>query len=305
MRAFCPHSRQSRKIFPLILLKIPLFAFAFIVLFSFIGTATNTNVAMAQTTVRTITATFNPNGAASIGATSRSCTISGTSTSCTVTAPSITRANYRIRGWATNASGTGTIVRANSKITLTTNATFYAITEAIPIRINLAGKSIEVITSSEISTKTNQTGDEFEAILNKDIMDGNRVIAQRGSIVKGVVADADPGGRVRDVATMLLQVTRLTLTDGQTITVKTEVCFVEAGSSIGKDVARAGVGAGIGAAIGAIVGGGRGAAIGAAIGGAAGTATVLATHGDPAVVAPETVIEFKLIGPSRVRWTPN
>jgi len=168
-------------------------------------------------------------------------------------------------------------------------------------QVNLAtGAPINVITSSEISTKTAKTGDIFNVILNEDITNGSNVIARRGSTAKGVVVDSDPGGRVKGVATISLTLTTLTLSDGSEVSVKTNNHEKEAASSVGKDVAKTGIGAGIGAAIGAIAGGGRGAAIGAGIGGAAGAGTALVTRGDPAVIAPETPITFNLTAPLNV-----
>jgi chemotaxis protein histidine kinase CheA len=160
-----------------------------------------------------------------------------------------------------------------------------------------AGTPINVITSSEISTKADKTGDVFSVVLNEDITSGNTVIARRGSAVKGVITESDPGGRVKGVATISLTLTTITLADGSEVLVKTGGYEKEAPSSVGKDVAKTGIGAGIGAAIGAIAGGAKGAAIGAGIGGAAGAGTALATRGDPAVIAPETPITFNLSAP--------
>jgi len=163
-----------------------------------------------------------------------------------------------------------------------------------------AGTPIEIVTASELSTKTGKTGDEFTASLNKDITDGDRVVARRGSAVKGVISESDPGGRIKGVATISLKLTGLALADGGEVSITTNEYQEEAKSSIGKDAAKTGIGAGIGAAIGAIAGGGKGAAIGAAIGGAGGAATALATRGDPAVVAAETPITFNLTAPLTV-----
>ena len=160
-----------------------------------------------------------------------------------------------------------------------------------------AGTPINVSTSKEISTKTGKTGDEFIASLNEDIVVGGRVVARRGAAVKGVISESDPGGRVKGVAMISLKLTSLVLADGSEVSITTNEHQEEAKPSVGKDAAKTGIGAGIGAAIGAIVGGGKGAAIGGAIGGAGGAATVLATHGDPAVIASETPITFNLTAP--------
>lgn len=80
---------------------------------------------------------------------------------------------------------------------------------------------IKVITLSEISTRTSQKGDKFEAVLSENITDGNRVIAERGSIVNGSITGSDPSGRVTGVATIWLQIEELTLVDGQIVPVET------------------------------------------------------------------------------------
>lgn len=169
-----------------------------------------------------------------------------------------------------------------------------------PNTIITVGTPIRVITSSIISTDNAATGDLFTAILNEDITNSDRVIARRGSIVKGVVAESDPGGRVKGVASISLKLTSLILADGREVSILTNEHTVAAASSVGKDVAKTGIGAGIGAAIGAIAGGARGAAIGGAIGGAAGAGTSLATRGDPAVITAETPITFNLTAPLNV-----
>ena len=158
------------------------------------------------------------------------------------------------------------------------------------------GTPVAVVTSSLISTKTHNIGDTFEASLDKDIIDGNYVVARRGALVTGIVADSDPGGRVKGVATLSLKLNRLTLADGQEVAIATDTYAVQAKSSVKKDAAKVGIGAGIGAAIVAIAGGGKGAAIGAGVA-ARGHRAALATHGDPAQVASETSITFELTAP--------
>jgi len=163
-----------------------------------------------------------------------------------------------------------------------------------------AGTPIRVITSSEISTQTANTGDGITLILNEDITDGDTVVARRGATVRGVVSESDPGGRIKGVATISVNLSSLTLADNSEASIRTNDHHVDAPSATGKNVATTAITTGIGAAIGAAVGGGRGAAIGAGAGAAAGTGVALATHGNPAVIAPETVITFNLAAPITV-----
>ena len=153
---------------------------------------------------------------------------------------------------------------------------------------------MSVFTTSTISTSANKSGEAFSAVLAKGIVDGDWVIAKQGSRVEGVIVDADPGGKVKGVASMTLALRRLTLTDGRTIDLDTDTYIQEAKTSKGKDAKKVGIGAGIGAAIGAIAGGGKGAAIGAAVGGGGGAAASLATRGDAAEIPSETELKFTL-----------
>jgi hypothetical protein len=99
---------------------------------------------------------------------------------------------------------------------------------------------------------------------------------------------------------MALKLTSLTLADGREISIETNTHSIAAKTTKKKDATKIGIGAGIGAAIGAIAGGGKGAAIGAGVGGAAGTGATLATRGDSAVIASETLITFELTAPLQV-----
>lgn len=163
-----------------------------------------------------------------------------------------------------------------------------------------AGHPISVRTTTALSTKTAQTGEPFIAHLTTPLAVGNRVLAPAGAEVRGVVADSDPGGRVKGVASMSVRLTGVTTSNGTLLPINTNAYGVVARQTKGKDAAKIGIGAGVGAAIGAIAGGGKGAAIGAATGGGAGTGVVLATRGDPAVLPSESVITFTLTAPVEV-----
>ncbi len=156
---------------------------------------------------------------------------------------------------------------------------------------------MEVRTTSTISSKTHAAGTMFSATLDRALTLGGRVLAPLGSRVEGVVSSVDTGGKVKGRASLALRLTSITLADGRSVPCTTGSWGVQARGTKKKDALKIGVGAGIGAAIGAIAGGGRGAAIGAGAGGGAGTGVVLATRGEPAVVAAESRIRFVLIAP--------
>ena len=162
-----------------------------------------------------------------------------------------------------------------------------------------AGTPIAVRTTSMITTKTASTGSTFEASLEEPLEVEGYLVAPKGATVSGVVANADPGGRVKGVASMSLELRSITMEDGRVLPIRTSSVSQLAKQSKGKDAAKVGIASGIGAAIGAIAGGGKGAAIGAGAGAAGGTGMVLGTRGAAAEVPAETVLQFSLSAPAK------
>lgn len=164
-----------------------------------------------------------------------------------------------------------------------------------PAPLKLAAGTVLVVrTTTTLSTNTVKSGDTFAASLEEPLVAGGVVLAAKGAAVQGRVVDSDPGGRVKGVASLTVEVTEVTLKDGKALAVDTSNRGVAAPASKQKDALKVGIGAGVGAAIGAIAGGGKGAAIGAASGGGAGAGVVLATRGEPAVIRAESVLRFPL-----------
>ena len=162
------------------------------------------------------------------------------------------------------------------------------------------GTVIAVQLSEKISTATHKDGDSFSATLAQPLVVEGLVLAERNSRVHGKVTQSVQSGRVKGVAQLGLQLTSITTSDKQNLTVHTAPFVKTAESSRGSDAAKIGAGAAIGAAIGAIAGGGRGAAIGAGAGGAAGAGTVMVTRGKAAELPVETRLSFRLTSPVTV-----
>ncbi|HJT88672.1 MAG TPA: hypothetical protein VJ732_12470, partial [Bryobacteraceae bacterium] len=146
----------------------------------------------------------------------------------------------------------------------------------------------------------NNSGDSFAGSLDQPLIVEGLVIAERGARVDGRVTSADRGGKVSGVAALGVELTRIHLSDGQTISVHTDSFERKAEQSRRTDAEKVGAGAAIGAIIGAIAGGGKGAAIGAGVGGGAGAGDVLLTRGKAATLPSETRINFRLSGPVTV-----
>jgi hypothetical protein len=160
-----------------------------------------------------------------------------------------------------------------------------------------AGTLLSVRLVDGLSAERNQVGDTFAGTLDKELVANGFVIAERGARVEGRVTAADPGGRVKGLSSLTVEITRLRTSDGQTVTLRTDPFERRAQPDRTGDATKIGAGAALGAVIGAIAGGGKGAAIGAGAGGAAGTGTVLATRGKPATIPSETRITFRLSAP--------
>jgi len=166
---------------------------------------------------------------------------------------------------------------------------------AAPRQVTLkAGMLVPVRIQDSISSDRYHPGDTFVATLDQPLVVDGLVIAERGARVEGKVVESQRAGRVKGVASIALELTRLNLSDGQHVEISTDSFSKVAPETHGADAAKIGGGAALGAIIGAIAGGGKGAAIGAGVGGAAGTGTVVGTRGKPAVLPSETKISFRL-----------
>jgi len=170
--------------------------------------------------------------------------------------------------------------------------------QAVPATIALsAGTMIPVRITEWLSSDKNQSGDQFSASLEQPLVANGWVVAVRGQIVTGRVAVAKKAGRVSGVSQLGLQLSELTLVDGQVLPVRTQLIQSSAGTSNGRDAAGIATTTGVGAAIGAAAEGGEGAAIGAGAGAVAGIIGVLTTRGRPTVIPPETLLTFRLEAP--------
>lgn len=169
-----------------------------------------------------------------------------------------------------------------------------------PVVVLPEGTILAVRTTNTLSTQSQVSGQSFTAHLVGPLLLNGREIAGTGAEVEGRIVDADKGGRVKDVASIAVQLTRLRLADGHMIDISTSTLSFEARTTKGKDATKIGIGSGVGAAIGAIAGGAKGAAIGAAAGAGAGTGAVLATRGDDAVIPSESLLNFTLRSPATI-----
>ena len=168
-----------------------------------------------------------------------------------------------------------------------------------PILAMPAGTQLSIRMSSALSTHTNAAGSPFLAELQQPLMLDGRVIAEPGTLVSGLIADSNPGGRVKGVAHLGVRLTELRLPNGS-VRISTDIVWFSAPRTRKRDALAIGAASGVGALIGGLVGGGKGAAIGAGVGGGAGTGGVLLTRGKPAVIPAGSVVNFRLKEPVQV-----
>lgn len=152
---------------------------------------------------------------------------------------------------------------------------------------------LEIRLSEWVSSKENEAGDDFEAIVDKDVVVNGDIVIPRKSIVFGKLVEVKDSGRVKGRAKLALTLTQVVVR-GEKYPLHTNTLEVEADGSKGSDAKKVGGGAGIGGLLGGIFGGAGGLLTGAVIGAGAGTAGVLLTKGKDVEFGPEHRFAFRL-----------
>ncbi len=166
-----------------------------------------------------------------------------------------------------------------------------------------AGTVIIMRLNEPLSSDHSQIGDQFSGVLEQPIVVNGWVVARRGQVVMGQVKSAKKAGRVKGQSELGIELTDLTLVNGEQAPVLTALWQASGGTTHGADAATIVGGTGLGAAIGAAADWGRGAAIGAGAGAVAGIGAVLLTRGRPTILAPESQLSFRLVDPVNVDTT--
>jgi hypothetical protein len=168
----------------------------------------------------------------------------------------------------------------------------------VPARLTLKpGTYLTVRLNQTLSSDKNHPGDAFSATLAKPLIVDSVVVAQRGQTLGGRVVEAEKAGRIEGTSKLRIQLTDLTLVDGQQIPIQSQFINWSGPTSVGRDAAAVAGTTGLGAAVGAGADWGRGAAIGAGAGAAAGIIGVLLTRGRPTIIPPESALTFRVEAP--------
>jgi hypothetical protein len=169
------------------------------------------------------------------------------------------------------------------------------------------GTIVTVRTNQALSSDRNQVGDSFSGTLDEPIVVNGIVVAAPGEPVMGRVTEAKKAGLVKGVSRLGLELTSITMVDGNPLMLKTATTGHSGPTSNGRDAAAIATTTGLGAAIGASVAPwrdvGASAGIGAGAGAAIGILGVLLTRGRPTIVAPESELTFQIQQPIAVSTT--
>jgi len=169
---------------------------------------------------------------------------------------------------------------------------------AVPPQLTIKpGAFVTVRVDQPLSSDRNQQGDAFSATLVRPVVVDGVVVAERGQTLSGRVVEAQKAGRAQGVSRLAVQLTDLSLVDGQRVPIQTQLVNRSGPTSEGRDAGAIASTTVTGAAIGAAADWGRGAAIGACIGAAAGVVGVLLTRGRETVIFPESALTFRIEAP--------
>jgi hypothetical protein len=167
-----------------------------------------------------------------------------------------------------------------------------------------AGRTLAVRTDQSIDSKTAAPGQTYPGVVDRDVTDtGGQVAIPRGSSATLVIRESRGQGKVEGRSELAVDVAVVRV-HGRQYRLETSD-FIEKGREglgANKRTAEFAGGGGLfGTIIGAVAGGGKGAAIGALSGAAAGATTQALTRGKGISIPAETVLNFRLEAPIRIR----
>jgi len=162
-----------------------------------------------------------------------------------------------------------------------------------------AGTRILIRMIDSIDSSKQKTGYRFRASLEANLQAEDVVVAPRGNMVYGRLAQASSAGKMSGSSQLTLELTEIVI-NGTAYPLLTSTYEIK-GKGEGKKTAGKVVGgAGLGALIGGIAGGGKGAAIGVLAGALGGTALAASKKGEQLQIPSEFLLEFRLEQPVKI-----
>lgn len=104
------------------------------------------------------------------------------------------------------------------------------------------GTLITVRTTQMLSSDRNQPGDPFTTTLEQPLVAQGWVAARRGQTVMGRVEAAQKAGRASGVSQLAIELSELTMVDGQQVSIRTQLIQSSAGTSRAADRDSSGIG---------------------------------------------------------------
>jgi hypothetical protein len=162
-----------------------------------------------------------------------------------------------------------------------------------------AGTRILIRMIDSIDSSKQKAGFRFTASLETNLQAEDVVVAPRGTMVYGRLAQASSAGKMSGSSQLTLELTDIVI-NGTAYPLLTSTYEIK-GKGEGKKTAGKIIGgAGLGALIGGIAGGGTGAAIGVLAGAAGGTALAASKKGEQIQIPSESLLEFRLEQPVKL-----
>jgi hypothetical protein len=159
-----------------------------------------------------------------------------------------------------------------------------------------AGTVIPVVMIDSISSDFNQPGQTFRGTVSAHVVVGHRTLVRQGAPAHIRLVSVDSAGKLKGRSNLGIQLIRV-----GNYNVQSGVVWVSGpsqGKKTGKDAA---IGGAVGGGLGLLFGGGKGAAIGAGVGAGAGVGHRYLKGSKPAVIGSESLVNFRLASPVRVR----
>jgi hypothetical protein len=155
------------------------------------------------------------------------------------------------------------------------------------------GTEIDVRLQSPLNSGTTIVEDRFEATTVADVNIDGRLTIPAGAVMRGVVTDVKPAGRINRTGSMTVSFDQVTV-NGRAYAMRGTVTQAIESEGIRNDVGRGAAGGAVGAIIGGILGGVKGAVLGAVIGGGG---TIVATEGEQANLPAGAVLRVRIDSP--------
>src|SRR5258707_6449471 len=168
-----------------------------------------------------------------------------------------------------------------------------------------AGTRILIRTVDTIDSSTQKTGYRFKASLETNLQVENTIVAPRGAVVYGRLAQASSAGRMSGSSQLTLELTDIVI-NGTSYPVMTSAFEIKGKGEGKKTAGKVLGGAGLGALIGGVSGGGAGAAIGVVAGAAGGTALAASKKREELPIPSASPLRFRIekpgAPPRRGQW---